>query len=210
MHETTSNERIKTNVAAWKNKIEQMKNFMDETYHQLASTPSMGLAVVLDELTKIYDSHKETLAFFEGYFLEELPWTDEMKERAIYSFSTLVGQFKLLSLNAQIESERSSDDERKYANVGKTMINFSLTLESIWKDIAIDCGLLSPFPSVSDTFEQLQNAISQLNLLSLNASIEAARAGESGRGFRTIANEIKSQAEHFGQLTATLDMLTKR
>ncbi len=54
---------------------------------------------------------------------------------------------------------------------------------------------------ISSIVETVDDLAQQSNLLSVNASIEAEKAGEQGKGFRIVAQEIKSLADQSKQAT---------
>lgn len=53
--------------------------------------------------------------------------------------------------------------------------------------------------------KDIQDISSRTNLLSFNASIEAARAGAAGKGFRIIANEVKSLSAKTQEVSKRID-----
>ncbi len=77
-------------------------------------------------------------------------------------------------------------------------------------------GFIATFTSLMESIERIGgtlNAIDEIseltNLLSLNAAIEAARAGIHGKGFKVVANEVKSLAEKSRGLTGQAAILLK-
>ena len=54
---------------------------------------------------------------------------------------------------------------------------------------------------INSIIETVDHLSQQSNLLSVNASIEAEKAGEQGKGFRIVAQEIKSLADQSKQAT---------
>ncbi|HUW70837.1 MAG TPA: methyl-accepting chemotaxis protein [bacterium] len=77
-------------------------------------------------------------------------------------------------------------------------------------------GFIATFTNLTESIERIGgtlNAIDEIseltNLLSLNAAIEAARAGIHGKGFKVVANEVKSLAEKSRGLTGQAAILLK-
>ena len=62
---------------------------------------------------------------------------------------------------------------------------------------------------INSFIRNIQEVSEQTNLLSFNASIEAARAGVAGKGFRIIANEVKSLSEQTKALSSDIDTKVK-
>ena len=58
---------------------------------------------------------------------------------------------------------------------------------------------------ITKFIQNIQEVAALTNLLSFNASIEAARAGQAGKGFRIIANEVKSLAERTANISGNID-----
>lgn len=69
-------------------------------------------------------------------------------------------------------------------------------------------SFVAVFARVSGAIDRIEGALNSIeeiaeltNLLSLNAAIEAARAGVHGKGFKVVANEVKSLAAKSRDLT---------
>jgi len=77
-------------------------------------------------------------------------------------------------------------------------------------------GFISTFKNLTESMGRIKNTLSAIdeiseltNLLSLNAAIEAARAGVHGKGFKVVANEVKSLADKSRNLTGQASILLK-
>ena len=68
-------------------------------------------------------------------------------------------------------------------------------------------SLMKNIKEVNSFVHDIQDVSAQTNLLSFNASIEAARAGTAGKGFRIIANEVKSLS---GKTAALSDSIVEK
>ena len=66
-------------------------------------------------------------------------------------------------------------------------------------------GLKEKTKSVAGITGAIQDVSDRTNILAINASIEAARAGSVGKGFRIIANEVRTLAGQTGDFAKQID-----
>ncbi|MDH2348298.1 methyl-accepting chemotaxis protein [Bradyrhizobium sp. SSUT77] len=57
---------------------------------------------------------------------------------------------------------------------------------------------------IGSVVELIARIARQINLLALNATIEAARAGDFGKGFATVAQEVKDLARQAAHATVEI------
>lgn len=66
-------------------------------------------------------------------------------------------------------------------------------------------GLQEKTASVAGITSAIQDVSDRTNILAINASIEAARAGSVGKGFRIIANEVRTLAGQTGDFAHQIE-----
>jgi methyl-accepting chemotaxis protein len=77
-------------------------------------------------------------------------------------------------------------------------------VESIAENIL---SLSEQTQQIGDIIDTVTDIADQSNILALNAAIEAAQAGEAGRGFRVVADEVRSLAEQSRQAAAQVKVI---
>lgn len=114
-----------------------------------------------------------------------------------------------------------SKEMTNYVNEMATTIQKNV--ERIERSEAVAVKLLdeirSGVSSVTDTEQAMKNITDQIsiiheiaqetNILSINASVEAARARENGKGFSTIASEVRKLAENSSEAAKEISEISK-
>lgn len=77
--------------------------------------------------------------------------------------------------------------------------------ESAARLAALFADLAEQARSIVSVTGSIQDVSDRTNILAINASIEAARAGNVGKGFRIIANEVRTLAGQTGDFAKTIE-----
>lgn len=70
---------------------------------------------------------------------------------------------------------------------------------------ALFAQLTEKASSIASVTGEIQDVSDRTNILAINASIEAARAGSVGKGFRIIANEVRTLAGQTGDFAKSIE-----
>ena len=62
---------------------------------------------------------------------------------------------------------------------------------------------------ITESIDNINNIVLQINILSLNASVEAATAGEAGKGFAVVASEVKNLANRTSDAAKNIESVIK-
>ncbi len=136
---------------------------------------------------------------------------------AVTETTATVGQVKQSSRTASDTARRVSEDAVRVVRTsdeGKLATENTIEAINLIKEQMISVsatvnGLLEKSKAIEEIILAVQDIADQSDLLAVNASIEAARAGEEGRGFGTVALEIKSLASQSKEATAKVRTILK-
>jgi len=91
------------------------------------------------------------------------------------------------------------------SGIGERMKDVETGVNAAREIGAMFTGLKEKTRSVAGLTGSIQDVSDRTNILAINASIEAARAGTVGRGFRIIANEVRTLAGQTGDFAKQIE-----
>ncbi len=89
--------------------------------------------------------------------------------------------------------------------IGKRVSDVDRAAEGAGRLSSLFVQLTEKATSISSATDEIKDVSDRTNILAINASIEAARAGAVGKGFRIIANEVRSLAGQTGDFAKTIE-----
>jgi len=142
----------------------------------LSSVTRHSLEILDDSMNRIESGLTTIVAAFE--------------EIRATSGSTAANAERIDSMMAEI----LSGNENLAANISERMADVERGV-AVAKDLgSMFGGLSEKTKGVAGITGAIQDVSDRTNILAINASIEAARAGSVGKGFRIIANEVRTLA----------------
>lgn len=133
------------------------------------------------------------------------------------SLSSIVAAFEEIRATSQTTSNNADkiDDMMdgiltKNASTGTEITqrvqDINQAVEGTARLSALFADLAEKAKSIASVTGSIQDVSDRTNILAINASIEAARAGSVGKGFRIIANEVRTLAGQTGDFAKTIEV----
>jgi methyl-accepting chemotaxis protein len=105
---------------------------------------------------------------------------------------------KTVSESSQQVAQTSEYGKKSIQDTNSSIVNIQGKMIAIAESMM---RLSEQTQAISGIIETVDDLAQQSNLLSVNAAIESEKAGEQGKGFRIVAQEIKSLAEQSKRAT---------
>lgn len=123
------------------------------------------------------------------------------EEMRASSTSTSENAERIDSMMAEILSKNSAMDKGIGERVSEieTAANNARAIAALFEELKVKTK------NVSGITGSIQDVSDRTGILAINASIEAARAGTVGRGFRIIANEVRTLANQTGDFAKQIE-----
>ena len=120
----------------------------------------------------------------------------QQAEAVMISISQLVSAVQEVARNADLTSTATKETALQ-ANEGRSVVaNTIEVIDELANEITEAAEVIRAVDQrsqdVSTVLDVIRAVADQTNLLALNAAIEAARAGDHGKGFRIVAEEVRS------------------
>lgn len=137
-------------------------------------------------------------------------------ERIGSGLSTIVAAFEEIRATSQNTSQNADKIDSmmdgiltKNASTGTEITqrvqDINQAVEGTARLSALFADLAEKAKSIASVTGSIQDVSDRTNILAINASIEAARAGTVGKGFRIIANEVRTLAGQTGDFAKTIE-----
>jgi len=137
-------------------------------------------------------------------------------ERIGSGLSTIVAAFEEIRATSQNTSHNADKIDTmmdgiltKNASTGTEITqrvqDINQAVEGTARLSALFADLAEKAKSIASVTGSIQDVSDRTNILAINASIEAARAGTVGKGFRIIANEVRTLAGQTGDFAKTIE-----
>ena len=134
----------------------------------------------------------------DGIFKKE----QQALERFAQSSASINTEAEQMMETSRVNSEQIQNICSQFQALNDSITKVQQGRQEMDENVA---NLNSRIKEISAFTQNIKEVSEQTNLLSFNASIEAARAGVAGKGFRIIANEVKSLSERTNSLSSEIE-----